>query len=87
MLFGLATKRELDRLREDVVHELRKSSVHTEEMEYEWTKWFNKFRSLYAMLLKREKSADQGEAQGPEGQAEEETASPGRLQFRSRRGF
>ena len=29
-----------------------------EEVAYEWAKWFNKFRSLYAMLLKRERSAD-----------------------------
>ena len=33
------------------------------ELEMEWARWFNKFRALYAMLLKREKTAA-----GPDGE-------------------
>ena len=56
-MFGLVTKRELDQLRADLVADVRKGQALQEELSYEWAKWFNKFRSLYAMLLKREKSA------------------------------
>ena len=55
-MFGLVTKRELDQLRADLVKDVRDGKALQEELAYEWAKWFNKFRSLYAMLLKREKS-------------------------------
>ena len=56
-MFGLVTKRELDQLRADLVADIRRGRDFEKEIQYEWAKWFNKFRSLYAMLLKREKSA------------------------------
>ena len=56
-MFGLVTKRELDQLRADLVADIQRSRDFEREIQYEWAKWFNKFRSLYAMLLKREKSA------------------------------
>ena len=56
-MFGLVTKRELDQLRADLVADIQRGRDFEKEIQYEWAKWFNKFRSLYAMLLKREKSA------------------------------
>jgi hypothetical protein len=57
MIFGLVTRRELDRLKADLTKDQHDFVQELEEIKYEWAKWFNKFRSLYAMLLKREKSA------------------------------
>ena len=88
-MFGLVTKRELDQLRADLVEDVRKGRALQEEMQYEWAKWFNKFRTLYAMLLKREKSA--GESQSPDaGEADRPTPdAPPRLATLKRglRGF
>ena len=69
-MFGLVTKRELDQLRADLVKDVRDGKALQEELAYEWAKWFNKFRSLYAMLLKREKSA------ADDGAGVEETPAP-----------
>lgn len=65
-MFGLVTKRELDQLRADLVKDVRDGKALQEELAYEWAKWFNKFRSLYAMLLKREKSATADDGAGVE---------------------
>ncbi len=90
MFFGLVTKRELDQLREELTQQVRKGQAFQQELEYEWAKWYDKFRSLYARLLKREKAA------GPEGDGAGDTAAETRpvdrqaagLQFpHSRRGF
>jgi len=60
-MFGLVTKRELDQLRADLVLDIQRGRDFEKELQYEWAKWFNKFRSLYAMLLKREKTAAEGD--------------------------
>jgi len=87
-MFGLVTKRELDQLRADLVADVRKGQALQEELSYEWAKWFNKFRSLYAMLLKREKSAA---ADTPEHEGGEDSAAPPRPSLstlkRGLRGF
>jgi len=64
MVFGLVTKRELDQLREELTQQLRKGQAFEQELEYEWAKWYDKFRSLYARLLKREKSDGSSPAGG-----------------------
>ena len=69
-MFGLVTKRELDQLRADLVADIQRGRDFEKEIQYEWAKWFNKFRSLYAMLLKREKSA------ADDGAGVEETPAP-----------
>ena len=88
-MFGLVTKRELDQLRADLVLDIQRGRDFEKELQYEWAKWFNKFRSLYAMLLKREKSA--GESQSPDaGDADRPTPdAPPRLATLKRglRGF
>jgi len=65
-MFGLVTKRELDQLRADLVADIQRGRDFEKELQYEWAKWFNKFRSLYAMLLKREKSATADDGAGVE---------------------
>ena len=87
-MFGLVTKRELDQLRADLVKDVRDGKALQEELAYEWAKWFNKFRSLYAMLLKREKSAaDSGDEPASEA-PEAPSAPPSLVGMRRRlRGF
>jgi hypothetical protein len=88
MPFGFVTKRQLDQLREDLTKDVRAGQAFQEELQYEWAKWFNKFRSLYAMLLKREKSGEGAgvEPTGTDDEAPSSAGPPARL-FRSRRGF
>ena len=90
-MFGLVTKRELDQLRADLVLDIQRGRDFEKELQYEWAKWFNKFRSLYAMLLKREKSAtipDEAGA-GPDGPESSATAARPSLASMKRglRGF
>jgi hypothetical protein len=61
VIFGLVTRAELERRVVELREELKKSDAELEEMKFEWAKWFNKFRSLYAMLLKREKNTAPGD--------------------------
>jgi len=86
-MFGLVTRRELERAL-DARDEAWKRRV--EELAFEWARWYDKFRSLYAMLLKREKkivgeeevaSTSPDQERGPDGRP----WSPPR--FLSRRGF
>ena len=53
-MFGLVTKAQLEEHRRELSAEIASCRKLQEEVAYEWAKWFNKFRSLYAMLLKRE---------------------------------
>jgi hypothetical protein len=78
MPFGFVTRRQLDQQREDLRKEIAATGAAIEEIQYEWAKWYNKFRSLYAMLLKREKKAD-GDAEQPPtpGEGEGEIVQPG----------
>jgi len=88
-VFGLVTKRELDQLRADLVKDVRDGKALQEELAYEWAKWFNKFRSLYALLLKREKKTAEGLDDGGSGPREDAPAPPSSLAALKRglRGF
>jgi len=57
-VFGLVTKAQLEQHHRELSAEIASCRRLQEEVAYEWAKWFNKFRSLYAMLLKRERSAE-----------------------------
>ncbi len=59
MPFGLVTRSELEQHRRELQAEVKAAIAFEEEIKYEWALWFNKFRSLYATLLKREKKAAQ----------------------------
>jgi len=85
-MFGLVTKRELDQLRADLVADIQRGRDFEKELQYEWAKWFNKFRSLYAMLLKREKTAAAGEEPG-EAAAEDSAAAARPSLARIKRGL
>jgi len=83
-MFGLVTRRELERAL-DERDEAWKRRV--EELAFEWARWYDKFRSLYAMLLKREKKVDHTEAGGAESPETAAIAPGGPSLFRSRRMF
>ncbi len=88
-MFGLVTKRELDQLRADLVADIQRGRDFEKEIQYEWAKWFNKFRSLYALLLKREKKTAEGLDDGGSGPREDAPAPPSSLAALKRglRGF
>lgn len=84
MPFGWVTRAQLDAKADELRKEIAAGLAFEEEMKYEWALWFNKFRSLYATLLKREKKVakdDAGETNG------DELVSQEGGKFRSRRGF
>jgi len=88
MFFGLITKRELDQLREDLTRDVRKGQAFQQEIEYEWAKWFDKFRSLYARLLKREQKSAQDAPGDTNGEPDASKQPRRQLDFpHSRRGF
>jgi len=89
MLFGLVTKRVLDERLAELSADVRRGQELQKEIEFEWARWFNKFRTLYAMLLKREKKLTD-DAPGPTtDQADVSQDHPARaIRFpNSRRGF
>jgi hypothetical protein len=55
-VFGFVTRRELEQLLEERDH---KQKRQIEDLAFEWARWYDKFRSLYAMLLKREKKSSE----------------------------
>jgi hypothetical protein len=87
-MFGLVTKRQLEQHREDLAREVEAGRKDMEAMKYEWASWYDKFRSLYARLLKRAKTAEAapGEANGDDVDQDHPPAGIQPL-FRSRRGF
>jgi len=85
-MFGLVTRKELEKRLDDRDRELKRA---TEELAFEWARWFDKFRSLYAMLLKREKKASE-DAPGSTIVDESVPQDPAQRRFHfpnSRRGF
>jgi len=55
-MFGLITRRQLEKILDERDQHQKRA---LEEMAFEWARWFDKFRSLYAMLLKREKKSSE----------------------------
>jgi len=90
-MFGLLTRRQLEKILDE--RELHQKRA-LEEMAFEWARWFDKFRSLYAQWVKRDAKHDElaGSA-GPLGGEASADASggaspPPALRFpNSRRGF
>jgi len=89
LLFGLITRRELEKLLDERDRQLKRER---EEMAFEWARWFDKFRSLYAQWLKRDKKA----VEDPSGSTIVDESSPQGVDPRSvqkyrfpnsRRGF
>lgn len=83
-MFGLVTRRELERAL-DERDEAWKRRV--EELAFEWARWYDKFRSLYAMLLKREKKTDGGASESEPAPDAGKPGVPVRQSFLSRRQF
>jgi hypothetical protein len=92
MPFGLVTKKYLEQHLAELREEFQSSAAFQDELRFEWARWYDKFRSLYLMLLKRDKKAAKeasGEANG-DGEAPapgEQPANSLGPSWRSRRGF
>ena len=88
LIFGLVTKRELEK----AIADAREDNVRAlQEMQFEWSRWYDKFRQLYAQWVKRDKKAAEDEPGGSAGELGPESVQPAgdrRLRFpNSRRGF
>lgn len=88
-MFGLITRRELEKILDARDKELARAS---EEMAFEWSRWFDKFRSLYAQWTNRDKKHSKdgaGATNSPDGDDGEGAGAQavGPLPFRSRRQF
>jgi hypothetical protein len=86
MLFGLVTRAELRDALEGALEDVTKLKRKIDELEFEWSSWYDKYRLLYLRLTKREKSLRDppGDANGDATEPEEQSLP---LRFRSRRGF
>ena len=86
-MFGLLTRRQLEKILDE--RELHQKRA-LEEMAFEWARWFDKFRSLYAQWVKRDAKAQEAAPADP---AEDPShmstpGTPPALRFpNSRRGF
>lgn len=91
-MFGLVTRRELGKILDERDKALARDR---EEMAFEWSRWFDKFRSLYAQWTNRDKKAAKVDPGGAtDGELDTDDHHPPKpdprqlaIPFRSRRQF
>jgi hypothetical protein len=87
-VFGLVTRRELEKAIAAADAERKRE---LEEIAFEWARWFDKFRTLYAQWVKRDKKAAE-DAPGSTIDAGADGSAPRAVAYdrpfpNSRRGF
>jgi len=88
-MFGIVTKTQLRQHAEELRRDVEAGRRDIEELKFACESWFDKFRTLYARLLKRDRVGAAGAETGNGGESPE-TPKPGPAASsfpHSRRGF
>jgi len=87
-MFGLVSKRQLEQHAEELRAEVEAARRDIDALKFEWNSMYDKFRTMLARWVKRDRDHDRGEDNASEEGASAETSSRPPAAFpRSRRGF
>ena len=87
-MFGIVTKRQLDQHAEELRAEVEAARRDIDALKFEWNSMYDKFRTMLARWVKRDRDKDQPSPEAGNGdEARDQAGRPAGSFPHSRRGF